>query len=73
MKDGLPVAALRGSLHTQEPMSQHTTWRVGGPADHYYKPADMEDLGLFMASLDKTEPLLMSLTVLTLVIGPNSY
>ncbi len=38
-------------LRQQEPMSRHTTWRVGGPADLYYKPADLEDLCGFLAGL----------------------
>jgi UDP-N-acetylmuramate dehydrogenase len=40
-----------GKLRKQEPMSRHTTWRVGGPADLYYKPADLEDLCGFVAGL----------------------
>ena len=42
----------RGRLMTDEPMSRHTSWRLGGPADHYYVPADLEDLQQFMADLD---------------------
>ncbi|OAD23058.1 hypothetical protein THIOM_001117, partial [Candidatus Thiomargarita nelsonii] len=35
---------LRGKLTENEPMSEHTSWRVGGPADWFYAPADMADL-----------------------------
>ncbi len=35
---------LRGILRSQEPMSQHTSWRVGGVADYFYLPADREDV-----------------------------
>lgn len=49
--------ALRGELRESEPMSRHTTWRVGGPARHYYRPADIEDLALFLRQLPESEPL----------------
>src|SRR5918992_2165094 len=47
---------LRGKLRYREPMSKHTTWRVGGPADCFYQPADREDLCDFMAQLPPVEP-----------------
>ncbi len=45
---------LRGKLQQQEPMSRHTTWRVGGPAHCFYTPADLDDLALFL-SLNQNE------------------
>jgi len=42
---------LRGQLRRHEPMSKHTSWRVGGPADNYYIPADLADLQHYLASL----------------------
>ncbi len=33
-------------------MSRHTSWRVGGPAELFYKPANLDDLSLFLESLD---------------------
>jgi UDP-N-acetylmuramate dehydrogenase len=47
---------IRGELKRAEPMSKHTSWRVGGPADRYFKPADMDDLCLFMSTLAADEP-----------------
>ncbi len=47
---------LRGVLKIDEPMSQHTSWRVGGPADSYYMPADVEDLAVFLQQLMVDEP-----------------
>jgi UDP-N-acetylmuramate dehydrogenase len=35
---------LRGRVAAAEPLSRHTTWRVGGPADLFLVPADREDL-----------------------------
>ena len=37
-------AALRGEVLTSEPMSRHTTWRIGGPADLFVQPQDRDDL-----------------------------
>jgi len=49
--------ALRGTLLYDEPMAKHTSWRVGGPADQFFVPADRDDLALFLAGLDPTIPL----------------
>lgn len=48
-------ANLRGRLLVNEPMSRHTSWRVGGPADRLYIPADLDDLATFMKSLPTQE------------------
>jgi UDP-N-acetylmuramate dehydrogenase len=49
--------ALRGELQYMEPMARHTSWRVGGPADCYYRPADIDDLAVFLKQLPFDEPL----------------
>lgn len=48
---------LRGELLHKEPMARHTSWRVGGPADSYYRPADIDDLAVFLQQLPADEPL----------------
>ncbi|MDO8703577.1 MAG: UDP-N-acetylmuramate dehydrogenase [Sulfuricaulis sp.] len=48
-------ANLRGQLLVNEPMSRHTSWRVGGPADRFYIPADLDDLAIFLKSLPPQE------------------
>ncbi|MCU7945101.1 MAG: UDP-N-acetylmuramate dehydrogenase [Candidatus Thiodiazotropha sp. (ex Cardiolucina cf. quadrata)] len=48
---------LRGEVRLDEPLSRHTSWRVGGPARCFYRPADREDLVLFLRQLDADEPL----------------
>lgn len=48
----------RGLLIENEPLSRHTSWRVGGPARRYFEPADREDLIAFVRSLPQGEPLL---------------
>ncbi len=47
---------LRGTLKPQEPLSKHTTWRVGGPAEWFYEPADVIDLAHFMQQLPPDIP-----------------
>jgi len=49
---------LRGRLREREPLARHTSWRVGGPADRYYEPADREDLIHFVRGLPPHEPIL---------------
>jgi UDP-N-acetylmuramate dehydrogenase len=43
--------SMRGKLLHDEPMSRHTSWRLGGPADRYYVPADLQDLQYFLSTL----------------------
>jgi len=51
------MPALRGDLKLNEPMSAHTSWRAGGPADRCYRPADLQDLKQFLMTLPADEPL----------------
>ena len=37
-------------------MSQHTSWRVGGPAETFFVPSSLEDLSLFLHELDAGFP-----------------
>ncbi|WP_455211347.1 UDP-N-acetylmuramate dehydrogenase [Kaarinaea lacus] len=46
---------LRGKISYDEPMSKHTSWRVGGLADCYYQPADIEDLATLLSQLPDNE------------------
>ena len=41
-----------GELRENEPMSRHTSWRVGGPADLFFMPASLEELSQFLGALD---------------------
>lgn len=43
---------ISGEIRNDEPMSAHTSWRVGGPAETFYRPADIDDLSLFLHELD---------------------
>lgn len=46
----------KGILLEHEPMSRHTSWRVGGIADRFYRPADINDLAEYLKHLDSDEP-----------------
>ena len=41
-----------GDLRENEPMSRHTSWRVGGTADLFFQPSSLEDLSQFLADLE---------------------
>ena len=47
---------LRGELREHEPLARHTSWRVGGPARRFYRPADADYLVAFLRQLDPSEP-----------------
>lgn len=47
---------VHGELRFDEPMSRHTSWRVGGSADLFFVPASIEDLQAFVTQLDVDEP-----------------
>jgi UDP-N-acetylmuramate dehydrogenase len=49
---------LRGELRRDEPMGRHVTWRTGGSAERFYRPADLDDLTAFLRQLPPQEPLL---------------
>jgi len=51
------VRPLRGELRPNEVLSEYTSWRVGGPADRLYWPADLDDLVMFLQVLPEDEPL----------------
>lgn len=41
-----------------EPMSEHTSWKVGGVAKCYFAPNSKEELAVFLAQLEESETLL---------------
>jgi UDP-N-acetylmuramate dehydrogenase len=53
----LKRVGLRGTLRHNEPLSKHTSWRVGGPAEWFYEPADILDLAHFMQQLPEDIPI----------------
>jgi UDP-N-acetylmuramate dehydrogenase len=43
-------------IRFHEPMSAHTSWRAGGPADMFFVPRDLEDLASFLRVLSADVP-----------------
>jgi UDP-N-acetylmuramate dehydrogenase len=49
---------LRGQLRHRVALARYTSWRVGGPAERFYEPADLDDLCVFLRQLPSDEPVL---------------
>ena len=47
-----------GKLLFNEPMSKHTSWRIGGFADQFFTPHDIDDLALFVRQCPRDMPLM---------------
>ncbi|MEO1101777.1 MAG: FAD-binding protein, partial [Pseudomonadota bacterium] len=56
---------VRGKLSFEAPLAPYTWFRVGGPADALFLPADEDDLASFLSQLDPSIP------VTVLGIGSN--
>jgi UDP-N-acetylmuramate dehydrogenase len=50
------VSADASGVRRNEPMAKHTSWRVGGPADLYFKPRDVAALAGFLEALPEALP-----------------
>jgi UDP-N-acetylmuramate dehydrogenase len=48
--------ATHGEIRLSEPMSKHTSWRVGGPAETFFIPDSLEDLSEFLRKLHREIP-----------------
>jgi UDP-N-acetylmuramate dehydrogenase len=64
LRDKLP--AVRGRLLFDEPLGPFTWFRVGGPAEVVFLPADEDDLAQFLRALDPAVP------VTALGVGSNT-
>jgi len=49
-------AAFENRVLRDEPMSRHTSWRVGGPADVWFAPSDADELAGFLRELPPGVP-----------------
>lgn len=47
---------VRGEIRLNEPMSKHTSWRVGGPAETFFIPSSLENLAEFLHELHSAIP-----------------
>ena len=44
-------------VRRDEPMSRHTSWHVGGPAELFFNPRDRSDLAAFLRALPEEVPI----------------
>jgi len=51
------MQGLRGILLMDEPMSCHTSWRVGGRVEYFYTPVDKHDLIQLISQLPRSFPI----------------
>lgn len=65
MKTDLSLPPVRGKILPDASLAPYTWFRVGGPADYLFLPADAEDLSQFLKALDPAVP------VTTLGVGSN--
>ena len=61
---------VRGKLLFNEPLAPYTWFRVGGPADVLFLPADPQDLTTFLAR-QQNDPALRSIPVTIIGVGSN--
>lgn len=54
LTDALP--SVRGRIVCDAPLARYTWFRVGGPADALFRPADADDLAAFLAALNPIIP-----------------
>ncbi len=52
----LDLPAVRGTLTQGRPLADLTWLRVGGPAEVFFQPADLDDLSTFLMALDPSVP-----------------
>jgi UDP-N-acetylmuramate dehydrogenase len=63
MATALPMreanVVLRGEVRHNESMAKHVSWRAGGVAKTFFKPADLKDLRAFLPTLPPDEKILV--------------
>jgi len=48
---------LQGKYCENEPLARYTSWGIGGPAERFFQPTDLDDFFLFMSQVPADEPL----------------
>ncbi|WP_421722846.1 UDP-N-acetylmuramate dehydrogenase [Bauldia sp.] len=57
--DAIDTEGIRGRISVDAPLAPFTWFRVGGPAEVLFQPADADDLALFLQRLDPAVPVLV--------------
>ncbi len=50
--------SVQGKISYNEPLSQHTTWRVGGLAQEFFRPKNRDDLIRFLSQRESDKPII---------------
>ena len=53
------LPSVRGKLYGNEPLDRFTWFKVGGPADVLFRPADVDDLSMFLAACPSDVPVMV--------------
>jgi UDP-N-acetylmuramate dehydrogenase len=53
----LSLRGLRGRVHENYPLAPYTAWGVGGVAQYFYQPADLDDLAAMLKQLPPDYPI----------------
>ena len=56
-KLSVSLEPLKSKIKFFEPMKKHTSLKVGGPAEIYFQPSDLDELGLFLSNIDNNIPI----------------
>ena len=51
------LKSLKGNLLFNEPLKKYTSMKVGGPAEIFFQPYDLNELKLFLSNLDSSVPI----------------
>jgi len=51
----MELTSIKGEIRKNEPMSRHTSYAIGGPADLFAVPADREDLATLLREIKEKE------------------
>lgn len=44
------LTRLKAKLYYNHPLAAYSSWRIGGPAEYFYRPKDLEDLAFLLCS-----------------------
>lgn len=61
---------LKAPLHHNHPLAEYTSWKIGGPAEYFYQPADLADLATLLKSWQE-EPITLLGAATNVLIRDN--
>jgi UDP-N-acetylmuramate dehydrogenase len=64
------LSKLKGTLQQNHPLAEYTSWKIGGPAEYFYQPADLKDLAQLLQIWEK-EPVTILGAATNILIRDN--